>query len=60
MENITLETVKKAADGGLPALKDLAEKVPKEQAAVVIGMLVICGVAYKTIEIIKDIMMNKL
>ncbi len=56
---ITKSLVKQAADSGLPALKDLFEKLPKEDALKGLGILVILGVAYKAIETIRDIVMAK-
>lgn len=59
MENVNFDMVKQAVDSGVPAMKELASKVPKEQAAAVIGIMVILGVAYKTIDSIKEIILKK-
>lgn len=56
---ITESNVKQAVDGGLPALKDLFDKLPKEDALKGLGILAILGVGYKIIETIKDIVVRK-
>ena len=56
---ITKSIVKQAADSGLPALKDLFEKLPKEDALKGLAILAILGVGYKIIEAIKDIVTAK-
>lgn len=56
---VTTESVKEAAKGGLPALKDLFEKLPKEDALKGIGILVIAGVGMGIINVIKEIVTGK-
>ncbi len=56
---ITKDLVKNAAQGGLPALRDLFDKLPKEDALKGIGILLILGVGYKVIEAIKEIVLSK-
>lgn len=56
---INQDIVKQAAENGLPALKELIEKLPKEEALKAIGIMAILGVAYKTIRIIAEIVMKK-
>lgn len=56
---ITESNVKQAVDRGLPALKDLFDKLPKEDALKGLGILAILGVGYKIIETIKDIVVRK-
>lgn len=56
---ITKSIVKQAADNGLPALKDLFEKLSKEDALKALGILAIIGVGYKIIEAIRIIVLNK-
>ncbi len=56
---VTKAIIKQAAQGGLPALKDLFDKLPKEDALKGLGILAILGVGYKVIEAIKDLVMSK-
>lgn len=56
---ISKAIVKQAADNGLPALKNLFEKLSKEDALKGIGILAILGVGHKIIEAIKDIVLAK-
>ena len=48
-----------AVQGGIPALKNLFEKLSKEDALKGIGILSIMGVGYKVIDAIKDIVEQK-
>lgn len=43
---ITTELIKKTADGGIPALKNLFEKLPKEDALLGLGILAVAGIAW--------------
>lgn len=56
---ITKTIVQQAADNGLPALKDLFDKLPKEDALKGLGILVILGVGGMIINAIKDIVLAK-
>lgn len=56
---ITESIVQQAANNGLPALKELFEKLPKDDALKGIGILAILGVGYAIIEAIKDIVKAK-
>lgn len=51
--------VKAAADQGLPALKELFNKLPKEDALKGIGILAILGVAQKAFIAIVEIVKGK-
>lgn len=51
--------VKAAADQGLPALKELFNKLPKEDALKGIGVLAILGVAQKAFITIVEIVKGK-
>lgn len=60
---VTEEIVKSASNEGLPKLKELFEKLPKEDALKAIGMLVIGGYAWgvtrAVINSVKEIVMHK-
>ena len=56
---ISKDLIKQTSQQGLPALKDLFDKLPKEDALKGIGILVILGVGYKIIEAVKDIVLSK-
>lgn len=56
---ITTDMVKKAAENGLPGLKSLFEKLPKEDCLKGLGIMVILGVSTVAINTIKEIVMNK-
>lgn len=56
---ITKEIVKNAAEDGLPALKELFEKLPKEDGLKGLGILAILGIGYKIIAIIREIVLAK-
>lgn len=53
------EIISQAADKGLPALKELFEKLPKEDALKGFGILAIMGVGCAIIKAIKDIVLAK-
>lgn len=56
---VTKGVIKVAAEGGLPALKELFDKLSKEDALKGFGILAILGVCYKTIEVIREIVLAK-
>ncbi len=56
---VTKGIIKEAAQGGLPALKELFDKLPKEDALKGLGILAILGVGYKVIEVIREIVLAK-
>ena len=56
---ITTPMVEEAYKKGLPELKQLFEKLPKEDCLKGIGIMVIMGIAIETIRIIKDIVISK-
>lgn len=56
---ITQEIVQNALNEGIPALKSLVEKISKDDAIKVLGMLVILGVTFGTINAIKEIVIQK-
>ena len=51
--------VEEAYKSGLPELKQLFEKLPKEDCLKGIGILVIMGISIATINVIKDIVTSK-
>ena len=56
---INEEIIKKAADAGLPSLKELFNNLSKEDAVKGIGIMIILGIAKHAIETVRDIAMNK-
>ena len=56
---ITASMVEEAYKQGLPELKQLFEKLPKEDCLKGIGIMVIMGIAIETIRVIKDIVISK-
>lgn len=56
---VTKGIIKEAAEGGLPALKELFDKLSKEDALKGLGILAILGVGYKIIEAIREIVLAK-
>lgn len=56
---INEEIIKKAADAGLPSLKELFEKLPKEEALKGLGLLAIAFVSWTTIIEIRKIVLAK-
>lgn len=56
---VTKEIIKDAVHDGMPALKELFDKLSKEDALKGLGILAILGVGYKIIEAIKEIVMAK-
>lgn len=57
---ITKEIVQEAANNGLTALKNLFEKLPKDDALKALGILVVLGIAKTAIDAVKDIVQNKM
>ena len=56
---ITPTMVEEAYKSGLPALKQLFEKLPKEDSLKGLGLMVIMGISIATINVIKDIVTSK-
>lgn len=56
---ITPSMVEEAYNRGLPALKQLFEKLPKEDSLKGLGLMVIMGISIATINVIKDIVTSK-
>lgn len=56
---VTQENVKEALNGGISGLKNLFDKLDKEDALKAIGLLVILGVGTYVIDAVKDIVMAK-
>ena len=56
---INEEIVKKAADAGLPSLKELFQNLSKEDALKGIGLLIVLGVTKLAFETVRDIVLRK-
>ena len=56
---INKEIITVASEAGLPALKELFNKLPKEEALIGLGLMIILGISKMAIEAVKDIVMNK-
>lgn len=56
---ITPSMVEEAYNRGLPELKQLFEKLPKEECLKGLGLMVIMGISIATINVIKDIVTSK-
>lgn len=56
---IDKQIIQGALNNGVPALKDLFEKLPKEEAIKGLGLLALVGVGYKLFDTIKDIVLHK-
>lgn len=56
---ITKEIIENTNSQGMPALKELFEKLPKEEALKGIGIMVILGLSALVINTIKEIVMKK-
>lgn len=56
---VTYEMVEQAFKEGLPGLKELFNKLPKEDCLKALGILVIMGVGITIINTIKEIVMAK-
>lgn len=59
MEKVNYEIVKKAADKGFPALKDLIVEIPPEQRNAALAIMCIVGVTATAIKVLRDIAMKK-
>ncbi|MBQ0056259.1 MAG: hypothetical protein KBT20_01270 [Bacteroidales bacterium] len=55
MEDVSLEKVKRAAENG--TLESLAKKVPEDQVALFLGLLLVAGIGYTTIMAIKEMVL---
>lgn len=56
---ITPSMVEEAYNSGLPELKQLFEKLPKEDCLKGLGIMVIMGISIATINVIKEIVTSK-
>ena len=56
---ITKEIIENTNSQGMPTLKELFEKLPKEEALKGIGIMVILGLSALAINTIKEIVMKK-
>ncbi|WP_407403690.1 hypothetical protein [Sodaliphilus sp.] len=59
MEKVNYEIVKKAADEGFSALKNLIEEIPPEQRNAALAIMGIVGVSAMAIKKLSDIVMKK-
>lgn len=57
---INEEIIRKAAEAGLPALKELFNKIPKEDILRALGILSTTLISWKTIEEIRKICMSRI
>ena len=57
---INEEIIRKAAEAGLPALKELFNKIPKEDILRALGILATTLISWKTIEEIRKICMSRI
>ena len=56
---VTTELVANAAHAGIPALKELFNKLSKEDALKALGTLVVLGISKYAIDAVKDIVLHK-
>ena len=56
---VNTEMVKEAVNNGIPAIKNLLEKLDKEDALKAIGILAILGIGKHVIDAVKDIVTKK-
>ena len=56
---VNKEIITSASEAGLPALKELFNKLSKEDALKGLGLMIILGISKMAIEAVKDIVMNK-
>ena len=56
---VNTEMVKEAVNNGIPAIKNLLEKLDKEDALKAIGILAILGIGKHVIDAVKDIVPKK-
>ena len=57
---INKEIITAASEAGLPAIKELFNKLSKEDALKGLGLMIILGISKMAIEAVKDIVMNKM
>ena len=57
---INEEIIRKAAEDGLPALKELFNKIPKEDILRALGILSTTLISWKAIEEIRKICMSRI
>ena len=56
---VNTEMVKEAVNNGIPAIKNLLEKLDKEDALKAIGIFAILGIGKHVIDAVKDIVTKK-
>lgn len=56
---VTTDVVANAAHAGIPALKELFNKLSKEDALKALGTLVVLGISKYAIDAVKDIVLHK-
>lgn len=56
---VNKEIITSASEAGLPAIKELFNKLSKEDALKGLGLMIILGISKMAIEAVKDIVMNK-
>ena len=52
--------IKKAAEAGLPALKELFNKIPKEDIIIALGILSTAVISWEGMEVIRKICMSRI
>ena len=57
---INEEIIRKAAEAGLPALKELFDKIPKEDILRALGILSTSLISWKAIEEVRKICMSRI
>ena len=57
---ISEEIIRKAAEAGLPALKELFDKIPKEDILRALGILSTTLISWKAIEEVRKICMSRI
>lgn len=57
---INEEIIRKAAEAGLPALKELFKKIPKEDILRALGILSTTLISWKAIEEVRKICMSRI
>ena len=57
---INEEIIRKAAETGLPALKELFNKIPKEDILRALGILATTLISWKAIEEVRKICMSRI
>lgn len=56
---VTTELVANAANAGIPALKELFNRLPKDDALKALGIMVVLGISKYAIDAVKDIVLHK-